>query len=214
HWGIDEFQTKPRDTTTPFHLRPDLRFPTPSMDPDNKNPTTLLSPDGEYTAHLLCLLHPSSTRLQKLLNASREARTATLDTVYPEDLISRALASQKLQHVSDGPKGGIWLVEEGNVEVVVAMVEELEGCKEERMAMGKGCGVEEDQAGGKWEVLGLGRGGDEGRVFLRHGCGSGPRVLEEEVKKKVEGKGKGVGNAGGGGKGKKRGWVGRFLDKM
>lgn len=146
--------------------------------------------------------------------------------MFPEDLITRALAAQKLRHVSDGPKGGIWLVEEGNVEVVVAMVEELEACKEERKGAGgvRMTGVEEDKVEGRWEVLGLGKGGDEGRVFLMHACGFGPKVVEEVKKvveevKKVEGSGKAAGGGGEKGKGKaverpKKSWVGRFLGKI
>ncbi|KAI4272191.1 MAG: hypothetical protein L6R38_006675, partial [Xanthoria sp. 2 TBL-2021] len=133
--GINPYQPH-RGNTIPFLQRPDLRFPGSSSTKDPKEPTTLLSPDGEYTAHLVALLTPPSRRLEKLLIKSRQARASTLETVFPEDLITRALAAQKLRHVSDGPKGGIWLVEEGNVEVVVAMVEEMEACKEERKGAG------------------------------------------------------------------------------
>ncbi|KAL8847675.1 MAG: hypothetical protein Q9221_007277 [Calogaya cf. arnoldii] len=184
------------DNTIPFPLRPDLRFdlrfPPSLSSKDPKEPTTLLSPDGEYTAHLIALLHPFSRRLSKLLQDSHAARAPTLETVRPEDLITRALAAGRLRHVSDGPAGGIWCLEakrEGgweNLEIVVAMVVELELCKEIRKWEGM-VGVVEDEGEGRWEVLGLGEGGDEGRVFLIHGCGFGPRILEEE-REKVEGR--------------------------
>lgn len=113
-------------------------------------------------------------------------------------------------------------MEEGNLEIVSAVVEELEGCKDVRRRAG-GTGVEEDEAGGRWEVLGVGKGGDEGRVFLVHGCGFGPRVLEGEEGEEEEGdkeEGEGIGARGGEkGKGKvgeklKKSWVGRFWGKV
>ncbi len=89
--------------------------------------------------------------------------------------------------------------------------------------MGEG-GVEEDEeAGGRWEVLGVGKGGDEGRVFLVHGYGVGARVLQREeegegMAEKEEGEGIGA-RGGEKGKGKaveklKKSWVGRFWETM
>ncbi|KAL8735353.1 MAG: hypothetical protein Q9166_000898 [cf. Caloplaca sp. 2 TL-2023] len=204
------YQPVIEENRTPYHLRPDLRYPTePPSDP--KEPTTLYSPDGEFATHLLLLLVPHPPKLEKVLASSRKKRAETLDTVLPEDLITRAVSAQKLRHVSDGPKGGIWLVEPGHEGIVTAMVEELEALKDERKKLGSNkCGVEEDKAGGKWEVLGVGRGGDEGRVFLVHACGLGPTVIEEK-KPAVKGKG----GKGGGGEGKKKKkLLGRILGKI
>ena len=90
-----------------------------------------------------------------------------------------ALGTGVLSHVSDGPRGGVWVVEGGREDVVGAVVE-----------MGRG----------GWEVLGMGCGGSEGRVFLVHACGrGGPDVgVEEEG---GERKGKGRAAVGGGGTG-------------
>lgn len=75
--------------------------------------------------------------------------------------------------------------------------------------------------GGAWD----GQRGDEGRVFLIHGCGFGPGVLEVE-KTTVEQRGKGGVGLAGVEKGKGRmvelkraagpmkSWVGRFLEKV
>lgn len=60
------------------------------------------------------------------------------------------------------------MVEGGNLEVVTAVVEELEGCKEERIMAkesGRKTGVEEDKVMGRWEVLGMGKGGMRGGCF-------------------------------------------------
>lgn len=135
-------------------------------------------------------------------------------------------------------------MEEGCLEVVSAVVEELEGWR--GVVMGEGGveegGVQEDEKGGRWQVLGVGKGGDEGRVFLVHGCGVGGRVLGEEEGEELEGEdegeeemegkeeegmgmgekeeGEGMGARGGEkGKGKvgeklKKSWVGRFWEKM
>lgn len=136
------------------------------------------------------------------------------------------------------------------MEVVSAVVEELEGWRGGRrgVVMGEGGveegGVQEDEKGGRWQVLGVGKGGDEGRVFLVHGCGVGGRVLGEEEGEELEGEdegeeemegmaekeegegmaekeeGEGIGARGGEkGKGKaveklKKSWVGRFWETM
>ena len=80
--------------------------------------------------------------------------------------------------MNDGPKGGIWYVEPSRLELVTALVEELESLNAERGRVGeRKTGIREDKAKVEWRVLGEGRGRDRGRVFLIHGCGWGPRVV-------------------------------------
>lgn len=75
---------------------------------------------------------------------------------------------------------------------MVALVEEMEALKEERVkdkgALGREIGVRDvDPPSARWEVLGVGAGGSEGRVFLLHGCGRGPVVVGKEKKEGKKG---------------------------
>ncbi|KAI4165890.1 MAG: hypothetical protein LQ342_000321 [Letrouitia transgressa] len=151
------------------------------------DPIDFPSADLEFAAHRIQLLAPDAPALAALLARAREKRAASRDDDFPEELVARSLRSQALWHVSDGPRGGVWVVEGGREEVVVALVEEMEGLKEGRMrdkgALGREIGVRDVDAGSaRWEVLGVGSGGSEGRVFLVHGCGVGPVVVGSEKK--------------------------------
>lgn len=134
---------------------PDPRLPPPGTYP----PTAILltTPSGHLT-HYLSLLRPTSTRLSALLARSGLALTSTLSShppnSHPEDLIERALHKFALQHLSDGPRGGIWMLEKGNDEVVVCLVEEMEAVRRRR----------EGAEGDGWSVLGIGVKGCEGGV--------------------------------------------------
>lgn len=82
-----------------------------------------------------------------------------------EDIVERALENGILTHVSDGPSGGIFALEGGREDVIICLVDEMKG---------------------GWELLGVGQGGSEGMVFLKHPCGFGPE--DEEDKEKDKGK--------------------------
>jgi len=178
---------------------PDPRLPPPGTYP----PTAILltTPSGHLT-HYLSLLRPTSTRLSTLLARSRLALTSTLSShppnSHPEDLIERALHKSALQHLSDGPRGGIWMLEKGSDEVVVCLVEEMEAVRRRR----------EGGGGEGWSVLGIGVKGCEGRVYLLHPCerpGVGGWLRKEEAAVGVRG---GVGANGGG---RRVGEVGREI---
>jgi hypothetical protein len=172
---------------------PDPRLPPPATYP----PTAILltTPSGHQT-HYLSLLRPTSTRLSTLLARSRLARTLTFTSTHPEDLIERTLSKSAFQHLSDGPRGGIWMLETGNDEVVVCLVEEMEEVRRMR-------GGEEGEG---WIVLGIGVGGCEGRVYLLHPCERPGMGGEEEV-----GLLRGEAGAGANGGGRRPGEVGREI---
>ncbi|KAL8713183.1 MAG: hypothetical protein Q9220_002704 [cf. Caloplaca sp. 1 TL-2023] len=209
----------------------------PKAKPKNAKQITLLSPDGLYEMHTFTPSHQLPPPFSSKKN--------------PEDIITSALARSALRHVSDGPVGGVWLVEPSSspsaIEIINALVEGLEAMKDARVEglerwreRQKNLDhaeepadpeqpkqppkhpptpyIQEDSYPGRWEVLGHGVGGDEGRWFLVHGVGVGPRVVVEEerggdlwgggvVPRMVWGGGFGGMGVGGGGRG--GGWGGR-----
>ena len=120
----------------------DPRLPAPGTYPSE--PIWLLT-DGCET-HFFELISPSNSNLLKILNIARKARLRSIH-IPPRGILERALERRNLTHISDGPTGGIWVVD-ANKEGVVA------------------CLVEEFKDG--WEVLGMGKGICEGQIFLRH----------------------------------------------
>lgn len=95
-----------------------------------------------------------------------------MDTIEtpPEDLIEHALDRKALQHISDGPTGGVWVLAKGKEEIISCLVLEFQG---------------------GWEVLGIGKGLSDGDTFLRHPCGFGPEVEIEPAKGKSKDKAEG-----------------------
>ena len=166
------------EASIPYTQRPDPRFPSPESEEvtgDEPRKMTLVDKEG-FATHLLKLLPPGCDELSVLLARARDKRAPFVATedgmgkervakgVIPADiLISHALETKKLTHISDGPRGGIWVVEEGREEIVRALVKEL----------GKG-----------WKVLGTGEGGCAGRVYMIHACGKGGPDIKEETAKK------------------------------
>ena len=144
----------------PYHLQHDPRLPTDGSYPSD--PIYLSSPDG-FATHSLLLLSPSSDILSTTLAEAKNAREPT-GHVPAEDIVERALENRTLQHISNGPSGGIWVVAPEKPEVVACLVAEMQG---------------------GWEILGVGKGGNEGMIFLRHPCGFGPEA-EAEMKKKTK----------------------------
>lgn len=168
----------PTEASIPYAQRPDPRFPWPESDDligDEPRKLTLVDKDG-FATHLLKVLPPRSDELNTLLAKARDKRAPFVPTedgvgkervakdAIPADvLVRRALETKRLMHISDGPRGGIWVVEKGREEIVRALVKEL----------GKG-----------WKVLGTGEGGCEGRVYMIHACGRGGPDIDKRTAKK------------------------------
>ncbi|MCJ1466533.1 hypothetical protein MMC07_005153 [Pseudocyphellaria aurata] len=155
HVPRNRARESPTRTQRPFHLQPDPRLPAAGIYPST--PITLSSPDG-FGMHLVLLLPPSSQILSTLLADAKKAREPAGD-IPAEDVVERAIQNGTLTHVSNGPSGGIWVVAAEKPEVLACLVAEMQG---------------------GWEMLGVGTGGSEGMMFLRHPCGFGPEVEEEE----------------------------------
>ncbi|MCJ1248867.1 hypothetical protein MMC30_006088 [Trapelia coarctata] len=84
-----------------------------------------------------------------------------MSTSPPDVLLTRAINNNRLRHLSDGSRGGVWVVEKGETakEVVVALF----ALNEEARSKGAA----------EWELLGWGEGGCEGRWYMIHECESG-----------------------------------------
>ncbi|MCJ1224711.1 hypothetical protein MMC12_001356 [Toensbergia leucococca] len=164
--------------TIPFSSRTDPRIPYPrgTIPPE---PIDLVDRDG-YVSHSVTLLSPKCSAFSALVKLAVEKREETRH-LYAEDVVERAVENNKLMHVSDGPRGGIWVIEKGRQDLAACLA----------LDMPKG------EEGG-WEVLGVGGGGSEGKIFMIHGCGFGGPAIEKEVKGgegnangiKLKGKGK------------------------
>lgn len=141
-----------REVSVPYNQQPDHRLPPPNTFPHTPH---FLETDG-FQTHSLILLPPNSPLLTDLLGLAKRARAASIETP-PEDLVERALDRKTLTHISDGPTGGIWLVDAGREELISCLVLEFKS---------------------GWEVLGIGAGLFEGATFLRHPCGFGPEPDE------------------------------------
>lgn len=117
------------------------------------DPITLYSPDG-YATHLLTLTlsNPhafAKTALQQARDAAHTRRSRNAH-VPADVLVGNAARNGTFQHVSTGPRGRIWVVEREREDVLLALEE-----------MG-------EFEGGVWELLGVGVGGSEGRLFVVH----------------------------------------------
>lgn len=99
-----------------------------------------------------------------MMETARKVRVPT-SHIPAEDIVERALENGILTHVSDGPSGEIFTLEADREDVITCLVDEMNG---------------------GWELLGVGKAGSEGMVFLKHPCGFG----SEEKEEKREGKGK------------------------
>lgn len=81
-----------------------------------------------------------------------------------------------MKHISDGPRGGIWVLAKGKGEVLTCVLDELEELRLQRISTGK---FEEPGLGG-CQVLGLGAKIWEGSIFFIHPCGPGGPPIDEE----------------------------------
>ncbi|MCJ1476224.1 hypothetical protein MMC13_004890 [Lambiella insularis] len=204
---------------------------------------TLLLPTPDlYAAHLLHLspsilpylfpslypVPPPPIDWQQVLRSFTGALPVE-EVCSPADVrVASALEAGRLRHVSDGPRGGVWVVDGERPEMVVGGLVE----------MGRG----------GWRVLGRGVGGCVGWWYVVHGCGSGEEGGEDEEgggdgeggDNEEEGVGQGMGGVEGGkgeGMGRERekercgrgdgrgdgrwrdmatglrGWLGRVLDR-
>ena len=132
----------------PSQLQVDRRLPPPNTYP--QHPILLFS--GDCTMHSLLLLPPSSDICSKLLCHAKIVRGATAD-ISPEEVMEHAMNHSKvLRHVSNGPSGGIWLLEKGQEEVLACLLLEMED---------------------GWELLGIGTDHSQGELFLRQSYGFG-----------------------------------------
>ncbi|MCJ1264636.1 hypothetical protein MMC22_004510 [Lobaria immixta] len=145
----------------PYSLQLDHRLPAAGTYPSS--PIYLSSPDG-FATQLLLLLPPSSPVLSAVLADAKKARIPN-SHIPAEDVVERALENRTLMHVSDGPTGGIWVVAAEKPEVVACLVAEMQG---------------------GWEILGVGKGGNDGMTFLRHPCGFGPEIEEDDEDEEEE----------------------------
>ncbi|MCJ1425883.1 hypothetical protein MMC29_003784 [Sticta canariensis] len=153
---VDYYDVHYHEPHQPYHLQPDHRLPTAGNYPST--PISLISAD-HYATHFFLLVPPSSHLLSTLLAEAKKARVTT-SHIPAEDVIERALENRTLTHISNGPSGGIWVVAAEKPDVVACLLAEMQG---------------------GWELLGVGKGGNEGMTFLRHPCGFG---TEQEVEKK------------------------------
>ena len=183
----------------PYHQQLDKRLPPPGNYPKG----TLAFKDGKgFETHSLNLLDPRSERHIALLDRSRKRRRANPDTPA-HDIVSRAAfpppgVEACLQHISDGPRGGIWVLAKGKEEVVACLVDELEQTQKKGL---KQAGGERESDLSGWQVIGTGTGVWSGSVFLLHPCGDGgPETMEEKAPEKGTA-GAGIGKAKGKGQG-------------
>ena len=163
----------------PYHEQPDSRLPPPGIYPEAR---ISFQDSSGFDTHMLILLAPASEKMAKLLRVAREKRGANPHTpAY--DIVSRAAfppagIEASLKHISDGPRGGIWVLAKGKEEVVACLVDELEEFRVQRVGQGKG----KVRDLGGWEVIGQGVGVWRGSVFLIHPCGDGaPAIVEKEA---------------------------------
>ena len=159
-----------------FQQQTDHRLP-----PPGNYPTQIMSFQDRlgFDTHLLRLLPPESPKIVNLLEDSRAKRQAHAATPAHE-IVSRAAfpstgVEATLKHISDGPRGGIWVLAKGKEEVLTCLLDELEELRIQRKGVGKG---KEPDFGG-WQVLGLGAKMWEGSVFLIHPCGPGGPPIED-----------------------------------
>ena len=172
-----------RYSEVPYHEQSDNRLPPPGTYPKSR----ISFQDGSgFDTHMLTLLDPSSKEMAYLMRLAREKRRAN-PNIPAYGVVSRAAfppagVEASLKHISDGPRGGIWVLAKGKEEVIVCLVDELEEFRIKRARQDKS--KARDRGG--WEVIGQGAGDWKGSVFLMHPCGDGgPDILEDEAKPPV-----------------------------
>lgn len=116
-------------------------------------------------------------------------------------------AGRERERLTESSRGGIWVLSPGNEELVTVLVDEMEALRVQREAGGKRTGAVGDAGG--WEVLGEGRRGSEGFLYMLHPPGRGG--VDYEIGEKG-GRGGRVVVGAGDGRGKGRfGGFGRVL---
>ncbi|OCL14186.1 hypothetical protein AOQ84DRAFT_371510 [Glonium stellatum] len=106
--------------------------------------------DGIHMLHLT-LSNPTPGAADRAAAALATAQARRANTQDPADqIVMHAMQSANLTQVSDGPRGPIYLIKQGRQEILTALME---------------LGIWQ---GGRWELLGVGCGRDEGYLFVIH----------------------------------------------
>ncbi len=112
---------------------------------------------------------------QQLADAARATaaeKRAGNAHIAPEALVQAALESEALEPFSEGPRGTIFVIRNGREDLLAALqeVDEFVGRGEE---------------GGGWDLLGVGAGGSEGRLYMLRR--PGPEDAVQRVEDEAEG---------------------------
>ncbi|OCL10712.1 hypothetical protein AOQ84DRAFT_230400 [Glonium stellatum] len=144
-----QLHVRPLHALPPQDPEDDVRIPTFGTVTDK--PITLFSPDG-YAVHVLDLTlgntHPGAVLQAQNAHKRAAARRQESRHIPADRVIELALCNNVFQPVNNGPRGAIWAIPAGREDILAAL-EEFPPF-----------------AGGRWHLLGVGREGSEGLLYM------------------------------------------------